>query len=132
MSNFTLRSILPLALAAAALAAPLAQAATHSKTSRSNSSAIEQSYQQLKEELGFDHFEGRTWNGWSHHAVLTAITYGFLELERAETGRRPLTFPQAREFVSEVLVMQIWAERPDLQEALRFEMERRAARPPPR
>jgi hypothetical protein len=45
MYSFTHRSILALALAAAALAAPLSQAATHSKTSKSTSSAIEQSYQ---------------------------------------------------------------------------------------
>ncbi|CAN5710803.1 hypothetical protein BH11PSE7_BH11PSE7_02660 [soil metagenome] len=45
MSHFTQRSILTLALAVAALAAPLAQAATHSKASKSTSSAIEQRYQ---------------------------------------------------------------------------------------
>ena len=32
--------------------------------------AIEQQYQELKSELGLDHFEGRTWPGWQHHAVL--------------------------------------------------------------
>jgi SRSO17 transposase len=43
---------------------------------------IEQGYQQLKEELGFDHFEGRRWAGFHHHACLTFLAFGFLELER--------------------------------------------------
>lgn len=43
---------------------------------------IEQGYQQLKEELGFDHFEGRRWSGFHHHACLTFLAFGFLELER--------------------------------------------------
>jgi SRSO17 transposase len=43
---------------------------------------IEQQYQDLKTELGLDHFEGRTFAGWQHHVVLTAITYNFLQAER--------------------------------------------------
>lgn len=31
---------------------------------------IEQSYRELKDELGLDHFEGRSWRGWQHHVVL--------------------------------------------------------------
>jgi SRSO17 transposase len=44
---------------------------------------VEQGYQQLKEELGLDHFEGRSWPGFHHHAVLCFLAYGFLALERA-------------------------------------------------
>jgi SRSO17 transposase len=44
---------------------------------------VEQGYQQLKEELGLDHFEGRSWPGFHHHASLTFLAYGFLALERA-------------------------------------------------
>jgi SRSO17 transposase len=43
---------------------------------------VEQGYQQLKEELGLDHFEGRSWIGFHHHAALTFLAYGFLALER--------------------------------------------------
>jgi SRSO17 transposase len=43
---------------------------------------VEQGYQQLKEELGLDHFEGRSWRGFHHHACLTFLAYGFLTLER--------------------------------------------------
>jgi SRSO17 transposase len=43
---------------------------------------VEQGYQQLKEELGLDHFEGRSWRGFHHHAALVMLAYGFLLLER--------------------------------------------------
>ena len=42
---------------------------------------IEQGYQQLKDELGLDHYEGRTWQGWHHHVTLTMLVFGFLTLE---------------------------------------------------
>jgi SRSO17 transposase len=48
---------------------------------------VEQGYQQLKEELGLDHFEGRSWRGFHHHAALTLLAYGFLLLERHRAGR---------------------------------------------
>jgi SRSO17 transposase len=41
--------------------------------------ACEQAHQQMKEELGLDHFEGRSWLGLHHHAVLTMIAFGFLQ-----------------------------------------------------
>ncbi len=43
---------------------------------------VEQGYQQLKEELGLDHFEGRSWRGFHHHAAMVLLAYGFLALER--------------------------------------------------
>ena len=43
---------------------------------------VEQGYQQLKEELGLDHFEGRSWRGLHHHAAMTLLAFGFLLLER--------------------------------------------------
>jgi len=43
---------------------------------------VEQGYQQMKEELGLDHFEGRSWRGFHHHAALVMLAYGFLLLER--------------------------------------------------
>lgn len=42
---------------------------------------IEQDYQQLKEELGFDHYEGRSWTGWNHHVTLVMMAHAFLTLE---------------------------------------------------
>jgi SRSO17 transposase len=41
--------------------------------------ACEQAHQQLKEELGLDHFEGRSWWGLHHHALLTMIAFAFLQ-----------------------------------------------------
>jgi SRSO17 transposase len=48
----------------------------------------EQAHQQLKEELGLDHFEGRSWRGLHRHALLTLIAYLFLQhlRLRAATG----------------------------------------------
>jgi SRSO17 transposase len=43
---------------------------------------VEQGYQQMKEELGLDHFEGRSWRGFHHHSCLVMLAYGFLLLER--------------------------------------------------
>ena len=39
----------------------------------------EQAHQQLKEELGLDHFEGRSWHGLHRHALMTMIAYAFLQ-----------------------------------------------------
>jgi SRSO17 transposase len=39
----------------------------------------EQAHQQMKEELGLDHFEGRSWTGLHHHALLTMIAFAFLQ-----------------------------------------------------
>jgi SRSO17 transposase len=43
---------------------------------------VEQGYRQLKREVGLDHFEGRSWNGFHHHVAMTFLAYGFLALER--------------------------------------------------
>ena len=43
--------------------------------------AIEQDYQQLKDELGLDHYEGRGWIGWHHHLTLVMLAHAFLTLE---------------------------------------------------
>jgi SRSO17 transposase len=42
---------------------------------------IEQGYQQLKDELGLDHYEGRSWQGWHHHVTLTMMAFAFLVIE---------------------------------------------------
>jgi SRSO17 transposase len=44
---------------------------------------VERDYQELKQEIGLDHFEGRTWRGFHHHATLCAVAHGFLALRRA-------------------------------------------------
>jgi SRSO17 transposase len=50
--------------------------------------SCEQAHQQLKEELGLDHFEGRTWTGLHHHALLTIISFAFLQHLRLTEVRR--------------------------------------------
>jgi SRSO17 transposase len=44
---------------------------------------IERDYQELKQELGLGHYEGRSWRGFHHHASLTIAAYGFLISERS-------------------------------------------------
>jgi SRSO17 transposase len=44
---------------------------------------VERDYQELKQEIGLDHFEGRTWRGFHHHATLCAVAHAFLALQRA-------------------------------------------------
>src|SRR6201999_2955524 len=48
----------------------------------------EQAHQQMKEELGLDHFEGRSWHGLHRHALMTMIAYAFLQHHRLATARR--------------------------------------------
>jgi SRSO17 transposase len=43
---------------------------------------IERDYQELKQELGLGHYEGRNWRGFHHHATLCIAAYGFLIAER--------------------------------------------------
>jgi SRSO17 transposase len=60
---------------------------------------IERDYQELKQELGLGHYEGRGWRGFHHHATLCIAAYGFLVLERtrfspsARSGRLELRTP---------------------------------------
>jgi len=44
---------------------------------------VERDYQEMKQEVGLDHFEGRSWRGFHHHATLCAVAHGFLALRRA-------------------------------------------------
>ena len=39
---------------------------------------VEQSYREMKDELGLDHHEGRGWVGWHHHVVLVMLAYAFV------------------------------------------------------
>jgi SRSO17 transposase len=57
---------------------------------------IERDYQELKQEVGLGHYEGRGWRGFHHHATLCIAAYGFLIAERATIppsgGRSPAPF----------------------------------------
>ena len=64
---------------------------------------IEQQYRELKDDLGLDHFEGRTYQGWTHHVVLTAVAFTFLQIERGRpTGAPRPTLPVVRGWVREI------------------------------
>ncbi len=47
----------------------------------------EQAHQQLNEELGLDHFEGRSWTGLHRHALMTMIAFAFLQSRRLKQVR---------------------------------------------
>ncbi|MDR5785227.1 IS701 family transposase [Caballeronia sp. LP003] len=49
---------------------------------------IERDYQDLKQEFGLGHFEGRGWRGFHHHASLCIAAYGFLVAQRLNEGRK--------------------------------------------
>jgi SRSO17 transposase len=54
--------------------------------------ACEQAHQQLKEELGLGHFEGRSWAGLHRHALMAMLAYAFLQRRRlaaAKRGKKP-------------------------------------------
>ena len=65
---------------------------------------IEQQYRELKDDLGLDHFEGRTYVGWTHHVVLAAVAFTFLQIERGRHPDAPRpTLPVVRGWVREIL-----------------------------
>ncbi len=64
-------------------ALPFAAAGAH----RQSRWKIEQDYQQLKEELGLDQYEGRSWAGWHQHVTLVMLAHAFLTLERLRSKK---------------------------------------------
>jgi SRSO17 transposase len=94
---------------------------------------IEQHYRELKDDLGLDQFEGRSYHGWNHHAVIAALTCTFLHLERRR-GTTPLpTFPEVRNWVREIVATLYFVETPRLMTlALSFLRDPPAILRPPR
>jgi SRSO17 transposase len=56
---------------------------------------VEQDYQQLKEELGLDHFEGRSWSGWHHHVTMVMLAHLFLRREQKRRSSKSTLDPAA-------------------------------------
>lgn len=54
----------------------------------------EQAHQQLKEELGLDHFERRSWTGLHRHALMTMIAHAFLQSRRLKVAGREKKNPR--------------------------------------
>ena len=74
--------------------------------------AIEQQYQELKDELGLDHFEGRSLPGWEKHVLLTALAYAWLQHERGRRRARLPTLPVARAVITEILTAHFFVTHP--------------------
>jgi len=49
---------------------------------------IDHGYRHMKEELGLDHHEGRSWIGWHRHVLLVSLAYGYLTLKQLEEKKR--------------------------------------------
>ena len=62
----------------------------------SNCARVERDYQELKQEIGLGHYEGRGWRGFHHHATLCIAAYGFLIAGRETIP--PSRHPQAGRF----------------------------------
>src|SRR5712691_4648288 len=75
---------------------------------------IEQHYREFKDELGLDHFEGRSYHAWNHHVVIAALAFTFVELERRRGTTPTPTFPQVRSWLREIVAMLYLAETPTL------------------
>jgi len=74
--------------------------------------AIEAYHETIKDQLGFDHFEGRKYRGWQHHAVLTQMAFALLEWLRlkrrgADEEISLPTLPEVRRILIGIIVDQI-------------------------
>jgi SRSO17 transposase len=49
---------------------------------------VEHDYRELKDAVGLDHFEGRSWQGWHHHLTLVSVAHAFVTLERLDPKAR--------------------------------------------
>ena len=89
---------------------------------------IEQGYLQMKEELGLDHFEGRSWLGWHHHVTLVMVAYAFLMQERQKRAlaqgegsskptRKYPTIPQVRLWLQAAITLRILKSAEELPSA---------------
>lgn len=62
--------------------------------------SCEQAHQQLKEELGLDHFEGRSWLGLAHHTLLAMIAFAFLQHLRVRENKASARQPSSQPVVA--------------------------------
>jgi SRSO17 transposase len=69
---------------------------------------IERDYQELKQEIGLGHYEGRGWRGFHHHATLSIAAYGFLISER---GSIPPSAPRRQTLLPELALPQGYRPR---------------------
>jgi SRSO17 transposase len=74
--------------------------------------AIEQQYMELKDELGLDHFEGRSFVGWHRHVLLTAMAYTWLQDARRRASASRPTLPVVRAVITEILTAHFFVTRP--------------------
>lgn len=64
---------------------------------------IERDYQNLKQEFGLAHYEGRGWRGFHHHATLCIAAYGFLAAARRAQRHDPNSISTLRWTIAQTL-----------------------------
>jgi SRSO17 transposase len=67
---------------------------------------------ELKDELGLDHFEGRSFVGWHRHVVLTALAYAWLQDTRRRTAGALPSLPVVRAVITEIPIAHFFVTRP--------------------
>ena len=89
---------------------------------------VERDYQELKQEVGLGHYEGRGWAGFHHHATLCIAIYGFLISERETI---PPSGPRSTRSVRQSAVPRGYRPRgaPDPAGTSRGELDRKPAAP---
>lgn len=90
--------------------------------------AIEMHYRDLKQELGLDHFEGRSYPGFARHLALTALAYSFLQIERMRRAADLPSLNAVRRSVTEILTAMLF----QLDERFANLVKQIARDPPPR
>jgi len=92
---------------------------------------IERDYQELKQELGLGHFEGRSWRGFHHHATMCIAAYGFLISEQETI---PPSAPRAAARLTQLELPTDYRPRgaADPNRASRAKFDRDPASPPDR
>lgn len=71
---------------------------------------VERIFQDLKEEVSIDHFQGLSWPAWHHHVALAGMTLAFLEQERHRRGADPATLPMIRRVLTASVLLLMLAE----------------------
>ena len=85
---------------------------------------IEQVFQDFKDEVSLDHFQGLSWPAWHHHVALAALTFALLEQERHRRRVGRETFPMARRLLgASVFLSMLAADHASVRTLIAFQRD---------